>query len=322
LKKSVLLICGSLNQTTMMHAFARELDECDCAFTPYYCDPPLARLQRWGALDRTILGGEFRRATLEYLESEGLYVDEAGRHGGYDLVVTCSDLIVPKNTRQAPLVLVQEGMTDPENFAYRLVRRFNLPLWLASTSTTGLSLAYQRFCVASHGYRELFRQRGVTDDRMVVTGIPNFDDCASLAKSDFGMRGYVLVATSDTRETFKWDDRTRFLRRVRRIADGRPVLFKLHPNENFDRSSDEIERMFPGAPVYRTGDVGPMIANCDVLVTQYSSVVFIGLALGKECHSYFDLEQLRVLLPEQNGGRSARHIADVCRDLIGSRACA
>ncbi len=28
-----------------------------------------------------------------------------------------------------------------------------------------------------------------------------------------------------------------------------------------------------------------MIANCDVLITRYSSTVFVGLALGKETHS-------------------------------------
>jgi hypothetical protein len=60
-----------------------------------------------------------------------------------------------------------------------------------------------------------------------------------------------------------------------------------------------------------------MIANCDVLVTQYSSVVFVGLALGKECHSYFDLGDLRELLPIQNGGTSAAAIARVCEEVAG-----
>jgi hypothetical protein len=58
-----------------------------------------------------------------------------------------------------------------------------------------------------------------------------------------------------------------------------------------------------------------MIANCDVLVTQYSSTVFVGLALGKECHSYFDLGELRRLLPLQNAS-AARNIAAVCRDVL------
>ena len=59
-----------------------------------------------------------------------------------------------------------------------------------------------------------------------------------------------------------------------------------------------------------------MIANCDVLVTQFSSTAYVGLALGKEVHSYFDVDELRRLCPVQNGD-SARRIADVCRELLG-----
>jgi hypothetical protein len=53
-----------------------------------------------------------------------------------------------------------------------------------------------------------------------------------------------------------------------------------------------------------------------VLITQYSSVVYIGLALGKEVHSYFDLEMLRLLAPIQNGGTSGQNIAQVCREIL------
>ena len=34
----ILLICGSINQTTQMHQIARQLGECDCFFTNYYDD--------------------------------------------------------------------------------------------------------------------------------------------------------------------------------------------------------------------------------------------------------------------------------------------
>ena len=50
-----------------------------------------------------------------------------------------------------------------------------------------------------------------------------------------------------------------------------------------------------------------MIANCDALVTQYSSTVFVGLALGKECHSYWDLDELRRLMPVQNASARPPH---------------
>ena len=61
-----------------------------------------------------------------------------------------------------------------------------------------------------------------------------------------------------------------------------------------------------------------MIANCDVLVTQFSSTAYVGLALGKEVHSYFDVEELGRLCPIQNGSTSARRIADVCRAVAGA----
>src|SRR5262249_39082427 len=161
-----------------------------------------------------------------------------------------------------PLVLVQEGMTEPEGATYRVVKALGLPRWLASTATTGLSRAYARFCVASEGYRDYFIAKGAPAARLVVTGIPNFDDCSRYLINDFPHRGYVLVATSDARETFKWDNRQRFLSRVKGIVADRPVIFKLHPNENVARASDEIARVFPGAPVFSRGNTNHMIANC------------------------------------------------------------
>jgi hypothetical protein len=56
-----------------------------------------------------------------------------------------------------------------------------------------------------------------------------------------------------------------------------------------------------------------MIANCVELITQYSTVVYVGLALGKPVHSYFDVDDLKRKLPWQNGGTSARRIAAICR---------
>jgi hypothetical protein len=314
-RRRILFICGSLNQTTMLHQVGRHLADHDCFFTPYYSDGLLHWMSRQGLLEFTILGGEMRRMTDSYLRDERLPLDERGRGGGYDLVVSSSDLLVQRNVRGKPLVLVQEGMTDPEGLAYRLVRALRLPRWLASTATTGLSLAYSRFCVASPGYRDLFVAKGVPEDRLVVTGIPNFDNCRAYQRNDFPHRGYVLAATSDTRETFKRDNRGRFLARVAEIAAGRPLIFKLHPNENVARSTAEIRARFPDALIFADGNTNHMIANCDVLVTQYSSVVYVGLALGKECHSYFDLDRLRRLAPVQNGGASARNIARVCEEL-------
>src|SRR5262245_49680227 len=250
-KRRVLFICGSVNQTSQMHQISRELPEMEARFTPYYCDGMLDLMRRAGMLSFTILGAPWRRDCVAYLDREGLPIDLNGVEGPYDLVLTCSDLVVPHNVRRQPLVLVQEGMTDPERFWYwtRKVLPF-LPLWSCGTSGTGLSGLYDKFCVASAGYRDLFIGKGADADRIVVTGIPNFDDCQRYRNNTFNQRGYVLVCTSDTRETLKFDNRKRFIRRAVEIAAGRPLIFKLHPNENWARNTREIERWAPGAQVF------------------------------------------------------------------------
>ncbi len=311
-----LFICGSLNQTKMMYAVSRHLPEFRPFFTPYYCDGYLRCVQRTGILDWTVMGGPFLRQTLAFLNERGVTIDYEGRKGPYDLVVTCSDLIVPRNVRGVRLVLVQEGMTDPESFLYHLVKRLPLPRWLASTATTGLSDAYDLFCVASEGYRDLFVKKGVRPEKTRVTGIPNFDDCSSFVDNDFPHRGYVLAATSDRREIYRYENRRAFIHKVNRIADGRPILFKFHPNEDHDRARREVERHAPGAFSFADGNTDHMIANCTTLVTRFSSVVYVALALGKEVHAEVPTEELKRLLPIQNGGRSAANIAGECLSLF------
>lgn len=320
MRPSILFVGGSRNQTTQVHAVARELPECDPWFTPQFGEGGIELATRMGLTEFTVLGRKHTRGCLAYLRAHGLPIDERGRRGGYDLVVTSSDLLVQRALRGRPIVLVQEGITDPESATYRLVRRVPfLPRWLAGTSVAGLSGEYDRFCVASEGYRDLFVRRGAPPDRVRVTGIPNFDECRRYLDNDFPHRGFVLACTSDLREKFRREDRAGFIRRARAIAAGRQLIFKLHPNEKRDRATREIHRHAPGALVYADGSAEEMIANCSVLVTSFSSTVFVGLALGKEVHSEHPIEELRRLMPVQNG-RAAAEIADVCRSLLHSRA--
>ena len=319
----VLFIGGTINHTTQVEQIASELTECDVAFTWYYADGVLEVLRRLGCLYTTALGDKLRARCLTYLQQRRLPIDLGGERGGYDLSVTCSDLAMPAALRDRPSVLVQEGMTDPEDLIFHVIRLLRLPPWLATTSsTTGLSHAYDRLCVASEGYRELFAGKGVPRDKIVVTGIPNFDDCERFLVNDFPRRGFVLVCSSDIRETARWEDRPRFIREVLAIAAGRPLIWKLHPNENAVRARAEIGRLAPDALVVDSGSAEEMIANCDVLVTQFSSTAYVGLALGKQVHSYFDIEELGRLCPIQNGRTSAHRIANVCRELLGLPAAA
>lgn len=59
-----------------------------------------------------------------------------------------------------------------------------------------------------------------------------------------------------------------------------------------------------------------MIANCQELITQFSTLVYVGIVLGKKVHSYFDLNELYRLVPEQNGATSAKKIADICHGFM------
>ena len=58
-----------------------------------------------------------------------------------------------------------------------------------------------------------------------------------------------------------------------------------------------------------------MIANCSVLFTEWSSVAFVGIALGKEVHSSHPMSELERLMPEQNRGAALR-IARVCEEYL------
>jgi hypothetical protein len=321
-RPQVLLICGNRNHTGMMHAIARALPECACWFTPYYCDARTALdwLRRLGMLEFVALGDKFRRPCLAYLREHGLAIDLGGARGGYDLVITCSDLLVPSNVAPAPLVGVQEGMIDPKLFWWRVIERFprlGIPRWAAGTATTGLSHAYEVYCVASEGYRRDFIERGARAERIAVTGLPNFDAFASLVEPDHPLAEHVLVCTSDGRETFRRDDRRALIRWARGIAGGRPLAFKFHPNEQLARATAEVRRWAPEATIVG-GSGEALAANCHTLVTEWSTLAYVGLALGKPTHSYRDLSRHRDMLPIQHG-RGAREIARVCREVMARR---
>jgi hypothetical protein len=125
----------------------------------------------------------------------------------------------------------------------------------------------------------------------------------------------VLACTSPLRELFRREDRKAFIRRAVELAGGRRLIFKLHPNENIERAISEIHRHAPGAMVFTTGSAEEMIANCDILITRFSSTAFVGLALGKHTYSDFNVDELRRLMPVQNGS-AALNIANVCRPLL------
>ncbi|MBM3162355.1 MAG: UDP-N-acetyl glucosamine 2-epimerase [Chlorobi bacterium] len=316
MKKKILFICGSMNQTTQMHQISGWLGDYDRYFSPFFSDGLLGLASGMGLLEFTILGKKRSSRALQYLLDHDLQLDIGGMARDYDLVVTCTDLIVPKEIRRRKIVLVQEGMTEPETVLFHLARNFRwVPRWVAGTATTGLSDAYEKFCVASEGYRDLFIRKGVNAEKLVVTSIPNFDNCERYLRNSFEHRDFVLVCTSDNRETFIYENRRRNIEKYLDMSGGHQLIFKLHPNENARRAVREISTLAPGSLVFTEGRTEEMIANSRMLIAQFSSTIFVGSALNKTVHCSLTPEELRALTPLQNKS-AARRIADVCRNVI------
>ena len=153
---------------------------------------------------------------------------------------------------------------------------------------------------------------------MVITGIPNFDNAGAHLDNDFPHRDFVLVCTSNSRETFKRDNRRRFLRKALTIAGDRPVIFKLHPGERHGRAIQEIRSVASDALIFRDGNTEHMIANCAALVAHTPMSRSPPQRSAKRSTRYIDPEFLRRTLPIQNGGTSAANIAEVCRGCLES----
>lgn len=320
MRKKILFITGSLNQTSQMHQIGQQLtDEYDCWYSQMYAESPIINFViRQGLLDHTVLAGKFRERSEQYLLDHQLPTDYRGEKHRYDLVVLCSDMLLPANIRATKTVWVQEGMVDEHTLLSKIVKALKLPrYWSIGTSLNGSSNLCDVYCAASEGYKSFFAGMGTDAHKILVTGIPNFDNLTQFRHNDFPHRGYIMVATSDIRETFRTENRVGFIKKCVEIAAGRPLLFKFHPNEIWERAEAEVRENTPdGTMIYQSGNTNEMIANCDELITQYSTVVYVGIALGKKIHSYFDADTLYRQAPIQNGGTSAQNIATICRAFL------
>lgn len=304
-----------------MHQIALHLSEYDCFFSQLYSSNPLVQLAlKGGLLEGTVLGKKLKQRSDNYLQQHNLPNDYATTvyRNRYDMAVLCSDLIIDKELQKIKTVFVQEGMTDPITPLAKVVHKLGLPPYFAkNTALNGSTNACDLYCAASEEYKEQFAQLGTDPTKIFVTGIPNYDNIQEHLNNDFPHRDYVLVATSDIREVYNKDDRQAFIANCVKIAAGRQLIFKLHPNEIKERAIAEIKKCAPtDTLIFTEGNTYHMIANCEELITQYSTVVYAGIVLGKKVHSYFDLDELYRKVPLQNGGRSAEIIADLIRSYL------
>ena len=320
MRRKILFITGSLNQTSQMHQISKHLGDYDCWFSQIFADTAFlkAMIKYTPLADGTVLAPHFRVRAENYLKQFDLKIDHEGNKNRYDLVVYCSDMVVAKKFKHTKTIWVQEGMIDKHTVWSGIVKAVGLPSYFSGdTSLNGSANICDIYCTASEGYKNHFARYGTEPSKLIVTGMPNFDNLHQCSENDFPHNNYVMVATSDLRETNRFENRPAFIKRSVKIANGRPMLFKLHPNEKFGRAEAEIKKYAPaGTLVYVCGNTNEMIANCCELITQYSTVVYTGLVLGKKVHSYFNLDELKRLAPLQNGGMSAKNIAQVCNSYI------
>jgi len=308
-----------------MHQISSFLsEEYECYFSQVFANHFMIRTTvKLGLLDHTVLAGEFKAKADNYLTTNNLKNDYCATvyNNTYDLVVACTDMIVPKVFTGIKTIWVQEGMIDELTLVARITKFFKLPRYLAfGTSLNGSSNICDIYCAASEGYKNHISRMGTDVSKITVTGIPNFDNLIENKNNDFPYKDFVLVATSDIRECYRYDNRPAFIRQAVKIANGRKLIFKLHPNEKMERAIKEIRENAPADTLILTeGNTNHMVANCSELITQYSTVVYVGIILGKKVHSYFNLSELNKLVPIQTGGNSARMIADICRGYIEFR---
>lgn len=303
-----------------MHQISEHLHDFDCWFSQLFADNNFLKgiLKYTPVANHTVLADHFRKKSENYLNQFGARIDQGGDRHPYDLVVNCTDMIVAKKFRHTKTIWVQEGMIDKTTLLTGLVKALNLPPYCSGdTSLNGSTNVCDIYCTASIGYKNYLARKGTDASKLIVTGIPNYDNQRQYLDNDFPLHDYVMVATTDMRETFRFENRPAFIKHAAKIADGRQMLFKLHPNENVARAEAEIKKYAPkGSLIFSGGNTSHMIANCCELITQYSTVVYTGIALGKKVHSYFDIEELYRLAPVQNGGTSAKNIAQICRGYI------
>jgi len=320
MRRKILFITGSMNQTSQMHQISKHLEEYDCWFSQLFADTKLLKaiLKYTKLADGTVLAPHFRTKSEGYLQQKGMRIDHEGNKNKYDLVVMCTDMVVAEKFRQTKTVWVQEGMIDKRTFLTDIVKDLGLPPYCSGdTSLNGSTNICDIYCTASEGYKNYFAKHGTDPAKLIVTGIPNYDDQRQFLDNDFPYHNYVMVATTDMRETYRFENRPAFIKKAVKMADGRQMLFKLHPNEKIERAEAEIRKYAPaGTLIYNSGNTNHMIANCAELITQYSTVVYTGIALGKKVYSYFDVEELKRLAPIQNGGVSAKNIAQICSSYI------
>lgn len=322
-KKNIICLVGSLNQTKQLHEISRHLtDDYNVYFTQIFGEGLLFKIAaESGLTDNTVLGknSSFTKASREYMQDHQLQYDYRAKSKGilYDLALVSTDMVFPKMFKKIKSIWIQEGMIDQMKLTGILAKKLGLPEYsTGDTSLNGTSNQADIYCAMSNGYKDYFARYGTKKEKIIVTGVPNFDNIASFEKNSYHEDGFVLIATSDIRELGGNENRINFFKKCRVIAKDKKVIYKPHPNENLERVQKELRLVLPDAEIITKPILDTLIAHCDTLITQWSSSAYVGLTLDKTVYSYFPIKELEFKKPIQNGGSSASRIAEIAREFI------
>ena len=158
-----------------MHQISKYLGNYDCWFSQLFPDTSfLKALVKYTPIaNGTVLTGQFKEKSENYLQQHGLQTDYGGNSNNYDLVVNCTDMVVAKKFRRTKTIWVQEGMIDRRTLSTNLVKAVGLPPYFtADTSLNGSTNICDIYCTASEGYKNYFAKYGTDLKKLIVTGIP------------------------------------------------------------------------------------------------------------------------------------------------------
>jgi len=187
-KKKILFLTGSINQTIQMHSIAKFLPQFDCYFSQFFSENVfISKAIELGVLDTTIMGNPLRKRAEDYIHQHQLPNDYKAKLNSYDLVVFCSDMLFPKKFLTTKTIWVQEGMIDPYTWLSAFIQKMGIPrYWSFGTSLNGTSNLCDVYCAASEGYKKYFISKGTDENKIIVTGIPNYDHYNHWARDTYG----------------------------------------------------------------------------------------------------------------------------------------
>ena len=162
------------------------------------------------------------------------------------------------------------------------------------------------FAVMGPHYREMFCSQGVSEEKLVVTGHPEFDRLHELSlgiKSpsfkqaileDFGLdnakpiwilaREAIVYFQLVSQEKDK-DDICSVLEILSEYHPQVQIVLKLHPRDS-EEYYDFVKQKFPHVILIHECDLYSLIAACDLYISQISNTMMWAIALDKPVISY------------------------------------